>query len=496
MNIKTKTGIGMALAVLIAAVVMAAPAAAYPGDHPLTVYEQDTVTGGLIYIVDESGIKGETYRCLLDHENPDKIYYLELTQNLELNLPEGATVKTARLYNYYTWSDPGPTNLTAPGTDAGVPAEAYIQLTTPIETATATSLNPADCTIPNMISCDAGYCPCPNPISFFGSNGGEVLHYWDIKEDYSHKSPKYGWRWRFPGGTIAWDVTDLVAASGTGTYTATIMNAKPDTLDPDERFCSYGFALLVIYEKTCEPTIEYWIAEGMDLLYAYGYYGITKEEATTNAMFTGEFYGNAELHTVTSASTTVDKTTVFFNDMDVGTLPTKSKFAVGHDVYDVTGLSNPVNNVAEIEDTLGDYFEVRNFFLVAQVQPIAAGVTIEPETLNLKSNGEWVTAYIELPDGYDVADIELNTVLLDCTIPAENDPQYGFVTNEGSYLMDHDGDGILERMVKFDREAVIAYLGTYDFEGDTGNHRVADISVTGKVADTPFGGSDTVRVLH
>ncbi len=116
--------------------------------------------------------------------------------------------------------------------------------------------------------------------------------------------------------------------------------------------------------------------------------------------------------------------------------------------------------------------------------------------MNLKSNGQWVTAYIELPDGCDVADIDLSSVLLDGMIHAVTDPQYGFVTDPASYLMDHDNDGIQERMVKFDRDAVIAYLDTYDFDGESGNHKSVELFVTGTVAGTPFEGSDTVRVLH
>ena len=30
-----------------------------------------------------------------------------------------------------------------------------------------------------------------------------------------------------------------------------------------------------------------------------------------------------------------------------------------------------------------------------------------PDTLNLKDRGRWVTAYVELPQGYDVDDIDL-----------------------------------------------------------------------------------------
>jgi hypothetical protein len=33
--------------------------------------------------------------------------------------------------------------------------------------------------------------------------------------------------------------------------------------------------------------------------------------------------------------------------------------------------------------------------------PITATIDIDPDVLNLKGNGKWVTAYIELPEGYD-----------------------------------------------------------------------------------------------
>ena len=125
---------------------------------------------------------------------------------------------------------------------------------------------------------------------------------------------------------------------------------------------------------------------------------------------------------------------------------------------------------------------------------VPATVRIEPETLNLASNGEWVTAYIELPEGYNVTDIDVNTVCLG-TVPAENDTQYDFVTDPDSYLMDHDGDGIMERMVKFDRAAVIAYFDEIGYAGDTGKHKLVELSVTGEVAGTSFEGSDTIKVI-
>lgn len=116
-----------------------------------------------------------------------------------------------------------------------------------------------------------------------------------------------------------------------------------------------------------------------------------------------------------------------------------------------------------------------------------ATIDIDPDTLNLKSQGKWITCYIELPSGYDVRDIDAETILLEDLLPCELDPKYGFVKSEESYIMDHDGDGILERMVKFKRSAVIEMLlpGIYD------------LKVTGELKDgTMFVGySDEIRVI-
>ena len=125
---------------------------------------------------------------------------------------------------------------------------------------------------------------------------------------------------------------------------------------------------------------------------------------------------------------------------------------------------------------------------------ITATVDIDPDTLNLKSNGAFVTAYVELPDGYNVADIALDTVCLD-GIQAITDPQYDFVTDPNAYLVDHDGDGILERMVKFDRDTVRdALTGMPDCEEGNKFYDLPLI-VTGKVAGILFEGTDTILVL-
>jgi hypothetical protein len=44
--------------------------------------------------------------------------------------------------------------------------------------------------------------------------------------------------------------------------------------------------------------------------------------------------------------------------------------------------------------------------------PIIASIDIKPDTLNLKSKGNWITAYIELPEGSNVGDIDCSTIRL------------------------------------------------------------------------------------
>lgn len=119
------------------------------------------------------------------------------------------------------------------------------------------------------------------------------------------------------------------------------------------------------------------------------------------------------------------------------------------------------------------------------VPVVEATIDINPDTFYLKSQAKWITAYIQLPVGYNSEDIDATTILLNNTIQPVLDPKYGFVTNSSEYLIDHNEDGILERMVKFDRTEVMALL----------NIGEATLTITGKVNGIPFEGSDTIRVI-
>lgn len=116
-------------------------------------------------------------------------------------------------------------------------------------------------------------------------------------------------------------------------------------------------------------------------------------------------------------------------------------------------------------------------FLARYDVAVPATVTLNPETLNLKSRGRWVTCRIELMAGFDPAGIDVATVLLDGAIPAETKP---------TAVGDDDEDGIPDLMVKFDRQALIARI--------TGGGEVP-LTVTGMIDGENFEGTGSVYVI-
>jgi hypothetical protein len=116
---------------------------------------------------------------------------------------------------------------------------------------------------------------------------------------------------------------------------------------------------------------------------------------------------------------------------------------------------------------------------------ITATIDINPDALMLRSRGKWITGYIELPEGYNVRDINVSSILLNNTIPAEPKPRA---------IGDFDSDGIPDMMIKFSRADVISLiLANVNIEG---RFMTATLTVTGSLYDgTPFQGSDTIKII-
>jgi len=101
---------------------------------------------------------------------------------------------------------------------------------------------------------------------------------------------------------------------------------------------------------------------------------------------------------------------------------------------------------------------------------ITATIDVKPDTLNLKSQGKWIAAHIKLPEGYNVEDIDVSTIMLNDVLPAESSQVYRRTL-----------------MVKFDRSEEIALLPQV---GE------AELTIAGKLFDgTSFEGSDSIRVI-
>jgi len=105
--------------------------------------------------------------------------------------------------------------------------------------------------------------------------------------------------------------------------------------------------------------------------------------------------------------------------------------------------------------------------------PIAMGFT-----LNLTSRGLWVTGYLEPASPFAASDIDIASIRLNGTLSV--DPA------APAALGDHDGNGVPDRMVKFNRAAVELTVS----EGDS-----VAVTVTGTVkGNKPFSGTNYIRV--
>jgi len=105
-------------------------------------------------------------------------------------------------------------------------------------------------------------------------------------------------------------------------------------------------------------------------------------------------------------------------------------------------------------------------------------VDFDPDTLNLKSKGKFVTVYIELPEDIDASEIDLFSLALNELVsPLPKPIEIG----------DYDSDGTNDLMVKFNLQEIMEVLEP--------GEQIIDL--TGRLWDgRPIAGFDFIRVIH
>jgi len=115
------------------------------------------------------------------------------------------------------------------------------------------------------------------------------------------------------------------------------------------------------------------------------------------------------------------------------------------------------------------------------VPAIVAKVFIVPRFINLKSYGKWLLAFIELPKGYKVKDIDLSTIVMNGTIPIK-----GKAIIIGKRLL----------LARFDRSEVISLIRNGASSKTKTRFITVTLTITGKLKDgSIFQGSDKVRAF-
>lgn len=165
----------------------------------------------------------------------------------------------------------------------------------------------------------------------------------------------------YPSGTWAYDVTQYIA--GSGEHTTVIENTGPY----GSYFAVNGVGLLVVYTEPDGDEIECWIAEGCDLLSSQVESGLTPEEATTQAVFSGSVdltnIKEATLTTVIQSGNDNDDMLIFNLKNWTGIYDGTPYIDLDVDERSVLNYLVDNNNTAKIR-AVDDYMLPSNAFLV------------------------------------------------------------------------------------------------------------------------------------
>ena len=174
---------------------------------------------------------------------------------------------------------------------------------------------------------------------------------------------------------------------------------------------------------------------------------------------------------------------------------------------DGTGYSDLCTDVDPLDGICDGPYELPNnepYILGTDFLPLTiyrevlpVEVELNPQTLNLSSNGQWVTAYIEAPEGYTVDDIIQTSAAL---VVGEAAPIA--VDLSGPHdIGDNDGDGVPDLMVKFLRDELIDALNAYDYNNTSANLtekqvQEAIILRATLVDGTQIEGADSISIIR
>ena len=148
------------------------------------------------------------------------------------------------------------------------------------------------------------------------------------------------------------------------------------------------------------------------------------------------------------------------------------------DIITKLEIDDDGDGVFEIESKSGDFEKNKG-----PSQMIEADIDIEPDTFDLSQEVRevFVTAYIELPEGYEPEDIKIDKVRLNNEVRAQEKPVD---------IVDHNRNGISELAVQFDRRELIEYL----IDKELGNGLIS-LTLTGVVDGRKFEGTATILVI-
>ena len=137
-----------------------------------------------------------------------------------------------------------------------------------------------------------------------------------------------------------------------------------------------------------------------------------------------------------------------------------------------------------IDENNIDHYPLMNPNTTTPPAPLVTNATIDinPKALNLRSRGKWITAYIELPEGYNVSDVDVSSIVLNGTVPMD--------LSVPMAVGDYDNDSVLDLMVCFNRTDIINYILAQAIS--FGN---VTLTINGNLySGTPFMGSCIIAV--